>query len=261
LITKLLDKMELTTEKTIEFWTEVKSEINRSKIYSSASSISICIKEMKKLYNMLMENLKFRNMNFLNLYADFLEKIIFNEEDGLELKKKVNHFRYEIENNFQTDNENEISFVDMDEVGSIVISGNLNELGKILSVNLKVCSLLKYDKHQLINSSINKIMPYYISIFHDTFLKRYLETAKPHIIDSDRIVFGLLSSGFIRPFHIHVKMIPNLENSVRFLGLLKKLKKSNSFFNTTDYSKNSPVSFILCSHEGSIFGITQKVES
>jgi len=84
--------MELTTEKTIEFWTEVKSEINRSKIYSSASSISICIKEMKKLYNMLMENLKFRNMNFLNLYADFLEKIIFNEEDGLELKKKGQPF-------------------------------------------------------------------------------------------------------------------------------------------------------------------------
>ena len=89
--------MEKTTEKTIEFWSEVKSEIKRSKIYSVAEKISNCIKEMKIYYIELIEKLKYRNMNFLKLYSDFLDKIIFNEKDGLELKEKISHIQYELE--------------------------------------------------------------------------------------------------------------------------------------------------------------------
>ena len=147
----------------------------------------------------------------------------------------------------------------MDEVGTAVISGNLNDIGIILSVNMNFCSIFKYDKYQLVKSSINKIMPYYISKFHDSFLKRYLETAKAHILDSDRIVFGMVASGFIKPLILHAKMIPNLEQSIRFIGLIKKIKKTSEFYKTTDATKCLPISLIICNQIGNVFGVSQKV--
>ena len=40
----------------------------------------------------------------------------------------------------------------MDELGIIVISGNLNEIGKILEVNLKFCQNFEFEKEDLIKN-------------------------------------------------------------------------------------------------------------
>ena len=147
----------------------------------------------------------------------------------------------------------------MDDVGTVVISGNLSEIGKILSVNIKFCSIFKFEDSQLLRNSINKIIPQYLSQFHDSFIKRYMETAKKHVLDDHRIVFGLVSTGFIIPILIHVKVIPNLEESIRFIGLVKKLKKNDQFFFTTDSTKHLSTSFILCNSQGNLYGITKNV--
>jgi PAS domain S-box-containing protein len=147
----------------------------------------------------------------------------------------------------------------MEDVGSVVISGKSSEIGKILSVNLKFCSIFKYDSSQLLNNSINKIMPQYLSQYHDNFIKRYMESAKKNILDQDRILFGLKSTGFIRPTLIQVKLIPNLKDNIRFIGLVKKLKKTDNFFFTSDYTNYISTSFILTTEQGNVYGITKNV--
>ena len=111
IISKILDLMEKTTEKTIEFWGDVKSDIKKSKIYQSSEKISYCLKKMKVYYFELMDKLRFRNLNFLNLYSDFLQKIIFNENEGIELKEKICQIQKEIDTTFQIENETEVNKV------------------------------------------------------------------------------------------------------------------------------------------------------
>ena len=147
------------------------------------------------------------------------------------------------------------------EVGTIVISGNLVNIGQVLSVNLTLCKIFKFkEKHEIIKNKIQTIIPYYIGQFHDTFIKRYFESAKKNVLDKDRILFGLQSTGFIVPFLLHVKMIPNLNPSIRFLGYLKKLDKEHSFYKTKIFPKNTKISCILCNSEGSVFGISKNVK-
>ena len=66
---------------------------------------------MKVYYFELMDKLRFRNLNFLNLYSDFLQKIIFNENEGIELKEKICQIQKDIDTTFQIENETEVNKV------------------------------------------------------------------------------------------------------------------------------------------------------
>ena len=66
---------------------------------------------MKVYYFELMDKLRFRNLNFLHLYSDFLQKIIFNENEGIELKEKICQIQKEIDTTFQIENETEVNKV------------------------------------------------------------------------------------------------------------------------------------------------------
>ena len=147
------------------------------------------------------------------------------------------------------------------EVGTTVISGNLVNIGEILSVNLTLCKNFKFkEKHEIIKNKIQIIIPYYIAQFHDAFIKRYFDAAKKYVLDNDRTVFGLLTTGFILPFMMHVKIIPNLNPSIRFLGFLKKLDKDHSYYKTKIFPKYTKISTLLCNSEGSVFGISKNVK-
>ena len=93
----MLDKMEKTAEITIEFWMDVRSDFNRSKIYDSAVKISKNIKIIKDNYNELVNKNKYKNIKLLLLYYDFLSKIIFYEQDTIELRDKIISFNQDSE--------------------------------------------------------------------------------------------------------------------------------------------------------------------
>ena len=128
----------------------------------------------------------------------------------------------------------------METVGTAIISGTIYDTGKILSVNSNFCKILKYDKVDLIKSNINKIVPPYISDFHNKFILNYIETERKHILDKIRILYAIDNSGFIIPVQIYVKIIPNLDYDIRFIGLLKNVDSNNHIFETTEETKNLP---------------------
>lgn len=85
----MLDLIDKTTQIAIEFWLDVKSDFNRSKIYDSAVKISKNIQLIRENYDELVNRLKYKNVKLLYLYYDFLEKIIFYEQDCKEIKDKI----------------------------------------------------------------------------------------------------------------------------------------------------------------------------
>ena len=131
-----------------------------------------------------------------------------------------------------------------------------------MQINTNFTKLFNYDREDLEKRNISKILPAYLAQYHDSFIKRYLETAQEHIINAPRIVFGLSSVGFIFPLMIYVKIIPNLDCGIRFIALLKKLSKKHSFYSLGQNDKlNTQISSIQCDSEGRVFAISKQVIS
>ena len=102
---RIVEEMEKATEKTIEFWQEVKSTNDTPKMYEAAIEIANSIRNIKSLYFNLNDNLGFKMINFYKLYCDFLEKIIFHEEDANDIRDKLNSLQSDNDQLFQNEKE------------------------------------------------------------------------------------------------------------------------------------------------------------
>ncbi len=298
LTNRMFDLVNSTSKLLIKFWQEIlgfDSDLNSSDsennfspleqetttnkknkraVYKYAVMISKGFHKMNKIYYKLRKIDSFKSKIVFQLYFEFLEKVIFNGEQSKEIKKFINLNKY-----FQRDLKEENEFlifhkdkINMDDVGSCVISADLLSLGKILNCNLQFGNIFKYEKDDLRMESINKLIPSYIADFHNDFLLRYLQKGKSHIIGKNKLLFGLRSDGLTIPIIIFVKSVPNLEKSIRFIGLVKKLSKKhflwkpplnlyeesqNHDYITLNMSNKKIVSFILTTISGQVYGITK----
>ena len=107
---KIIDEMEKTTHRTIEFWTEVKSSRDKSKLYKAAVNISNSIRDMKSFSTELINDLEYKDINFYKLYCDFLEKIIFHEQDAIELREKLKLIQNDLNNITLNENDSIVYF-------------------------------------------------------------------------------------------------------------------------------------------------------
>ena len=105
LSSEIIKEMEKTTQRTVDFWNEVKSSSDKSNIYEAAVKISNSIREMKAYSTELVNDLGYKDINFLKLYCDFLEKIIFNEQDAMELREKLKIIENDLNNIHLNENE------------------------------------------------------------------------------------------------------------------------------------------------------------
>ena len=298
LTNKMFDLVNSTSKLLIKFWQEIlgfDSDLNDSEsennfspleqetktnkknkraVYKYAVMISNGFRKMNKIYYKLRKIDSFKSKTVFQLYFEFLEKVIFNGEQSREIKQFINLNKF-----FQKDLKSENEFlifhkdkINMDDVGSCVISADLMSLGKILNCNLQFGNIFKYEKDDLRMESINKLIPSYIADFHNDFILKYLQKSKSHIIGKNKLLFGLRSDGLTIPIIIFVKSVPNLEKSIRFIGLVKKLSKKHVLWkpplNLYEESKNHDnltlsmsnskiVSFILTTTSGQVYGITK----
>ena len=303
LTNQILDLINSTSLVVIKFWEEIlgfysnmknedgkknkdnsneystKKIKNNQAVYKHAVQISKNMIKMNKIFKELRHNNNFFNRIVYTLYAEFLKQVICNEEQGQEIDEYlISKADINKDNN---DKENTLIFsngkINMDEIGSCVISGDLMKLGNILHCNLQFGNIFKYEQKDLKMEKINKIIPSFISDFHNEFILRYLETGKSHISGKNRLLFGLRSDGLMVLIVLFVKTVPNLENSVRFIGLVKKVSKNHPLWRIPQclseedqdgliqLNDNSPyenqyakyVSYLLTNESGKVFGITK----
>ena len=148
----------------------------------------------------------------------------------------------------------------MEEVGTIIISGSLEDTGVILDINDYFYKLFKYkNKEDLLKNSVNKIIPSFLAQYHDEYIHRYLNTSEGHVINTLRIVFGLNNNGFIFPVMMFIKLIPYLDKGVRFIGLLKDVDNDNGIYKIGDKNISKALSFIISDKDGVISNISKHV--
>ena len=241
------------------FWKEIRNDKSSQQINEISELISLRMRELKIDVIKMETKCKQFSMNLLEFYVDFLENVVFNEQECFELKEKLiemkKYNQFTVENlDLLVNNQN------LDEISSIIVSGSIDETGKIEELNSNFCKLFMYEKDDLQRRNISKILPWFIGQYHDGFIRRYLETAKENIINQTRILLGKNSKGFIFPIFLIVKVVPNLDKSVRFIAILNKISTKHSFYNLNlKYNIDNPVILIQCTIEGNVIAISKSV--
>ncbi len=86
----IMESITKIVKDTSDFWMEIKNSKNSEKVNELSESISKGIKEIKQLSKDSEVDKKYFNIEVAELYIDFLESVIFNEQESNELKEKVN---------------------------------------------------------------------------------------------------------------------------------------------------------------------------
>lgn len=153
----------------------------------------------------------------IHKYAAY-QKIVQNNQqysNQLEEKYKTEIYKKSLANSV---NRNDILF--RDDTAVVIISGSKESLGKILKINKGAGVLFGFRKNELLQNSVNKIMPHAIGIHHDELMEAFFKTGKSKIMNQERSLFGIHQNGYCFPVKLLVKPMPQLENGmINYVGM------------------------------------------
>lgn len=144
----------------------------------------------------------------------------------------------------------------------IIISGNRANLGNILNANHEIEQLLGFKKIELVGENISILMPEVIGKQHNLILQKYFD--KQHDLinvenQKDFLVFAQNTKGFIVPTLLFVRVIPNLDNGVQFLGFLSHPKDLDYLQAGDNPSTNDDVLLLMIDPSYKLIGFNLNV--
>ena len=112
-----------------------------------------------------------------------------------------------------------------------IISGAKENIGEVLCINNEMFELLGYEKNEVVNQNISKIMPPMIGEKHSDIVLKYLNAGKQERMN-DKMMLPLHKRGYIVPCSYIHRVVPNLSRGLQFIGFLNKI---------TDFSEHCPI--------------------
>lgn len=104
-----------------------------------------------------------------------------------------------------------------------IVSGNTNDLGKVITLNNDVKKLYEFNNKELIGAEVTKIMPPVYEKLHEQFLTDFFEenvTERNHL-NHERLVYAISKRGYLVPSSLMIKVMPDLEDgNIRIVGFL-----------------------------------------
>lgn len=117
----------------------------------------------------------------------------------------------------------------VDKIATFIVSNDINLFGKIIYHNNELLNLIDANNERyLLNNTINILLPDYIAMFHDSFIKIFNSTSKTRIINKSVILFVKSRYEYIVPVYTYIKIIPNIADGFKFITIFKKLTNKDS---------------------------------
>jgi hypothetical protein len=89
---------------------------------------------------------------------------------------------------------------------------------------------LQFKKQDILGQNIkNLIIPKIIAEIHDDLVIRYLDTSISRAIGKERFVLPIDKQGYMVPSILMIKILPNLEKGLQFIGFIKERDVSYCF--------------------------------
>ena len=209
---------------------KLKKMDNFQKIYNLGSSIQKHSKKIEDIYNEIVIT-KENNIEIINLYSEYIEKILEDEEkyENYQKRKKI------ILSNIQSYSENNFfnfDFYTLKEKNLfpfLIISADLKSLGKIKDCSIDLSKIFGYQKNELIGKNINILIPEIFHKKHDLIfmehtkknkLKFYEDLSNKKIYSPDSVkldVFGISKSKFLISIKIKFFFFKTEENDLVYV--------------------------------------------
>lgn len=217
-----------------------------TKFFFKLSNNSISLEELENDCAILLEMksqiqdvflLISENPRSIKLYLGYLNNLVFKNDQGYALEKKLKELLEKIHANegqnkmFYAENliYNESSLV-------VQVGGEFKNLGKILKCNQACVKVLGYQRQELEFGNISMVLPLRLQRFHDGFLDKYMRTGKHHLLFKEKSMFVRRKNGFILNTAMIVKPSYDFHKSqFKFLGFLRPLKKATEYIVTDMY--------------------------
>ena len=201
--------------------------------------------EVVKQYEMLVElneqSMKLKNfMEIYCLYISYDELLWGRVEKDIKMPQHM-----EIGDSLHQDLDYLLHRYNMfdENVGTIIISQNFENMGQILWVSCNIPKLFHYEMNQFRTMNVSALMPEVIGKSHDKILQTFYLTSKEVAINNFRHLWAVNKEGFCFSVNILVKVIPT-KDDFEIMGLIHKL-------NDGDY--------ILTNSEGDLINIGKKL--
>ncbi len=105
----------------------------------------------------------------------------------------------------------------------VLISGNKSNLGTVINTNHELYEILGYEKRVVMGQNLSLIMPELIATFHNKFIQNYFAKSSTNgTYSCERIVFPQHCNGYLVPCSVLVRLVPNLDRGIQFIGFLNK---------------------------------------
>ncbi len=222
-----LIKFETALEESVdlyqEFWSEV-SEISPEihKLNSLGSKITSSVKIVALQYKKL-EELNANQVKLLTMYGFYLKDIVNDDLQGDKILEKSLQVakNNKVEEQFLT--KEQVKYGENSDTCLITVSGNPKTMGKMIRINNEITRLLKFSKQELTGRNVSQILPRGLAEIHDKFMNNYLQTSEEKTINKEMLTFPVNKAGYIVPCSLMVKVLPNLNAGIRFIGFLREL--------------------------------------
>ena len=230
----------------IDFWnllyeSHVEHLQDMSKLNIIGTKINIGVQEIKDLYQKL-QRIKPNDKELLEIYEQFLRKVIFDYDQANYLKKKldkiVSNINEEEKEDISLNDFNLFSINNSDKNLYLVFDTNPAKFGIILNISISLCVILGFTKSEICGKNINVLIPEFLHKIHDSLLiniyNEHIKSNKSLILNENKnyeyhnnSTFALNKSKYLVPFNFKSNIIQTDDNKNYWL---LKINKENSLY-------------------------------
>ena len=191
------------------------------------------IRKLNESYKKILSSNPYE-INILRIYTFVTEKLYLMKKTSLQNKIRLSQnikyflmndkFKNSQDNTKNTEIFNKLSiknFHENSDSSLFIISGILDNLGKILYCNNITMSILGYDKKDLIGFSLNKILPQPINSCHNEIVLNFYKTGKRKVLDHISNFLVLHKNGTLVGCDVFTCTLPSMEHGLMFIGLFR----------------------------------------
>ena len=256
---RFIKNVRACTTSVLKFWKNLLSDqLHVKSIFSLSAQITKLNKGIRLGY---MELIRLRPtfIRSYMLFGGFLNMVLSSEAEAHEILEKGDMMK----RNDAIASHRERSSYDINSKALLIrLSGAIDRLGIVLSVNEWAFEMVGYSPSELIGYNIIKIMPPFIAANHDKYLLNFIKTGIPKFLGKENLVFAKTKTGYYDPLLITIKTMEGLVNGLEYVAILHKnsdIIRSNYIKLPFNYSRMNPkLSFIIADLKGNILGISKK---
>ena len=193
-------------------------------------------------------------------YGNFLGMVLHNESDAQQIIEKGEMMQRNSAIFAHINREN--ASYDINAKAMLIrITGSLDSLGDIISVNEWAFEISGYTPDELAIANIRTIVPPFLAANHDEYIMRFIRTGKRNVIGAERLVFIYTKVGYYDPVMITMKTMGGLENGLEFVAFIHKnqdiIRRQLNL--PYLYSRSNPkINFISVTVSGIIVGLSKR---